>query len=59
VPESWGKPQPVQQQISRAWPYGVRSERVEGRQVVYNPTAPGKGFMPASGGRRAGGPTPT
>jgi len=58
VPESWGKPQATAQQVSRAWPYGVRQERVEGRQIVYNPTAPGNGYIPASGGRRVGGPTP-
>jgi len=59
VPESWGRPQAVSQQVSRAWPYGVRTERVEGKQIVYNPTAPGKGFQPASSGRNAGaGPTP-
>lgn len=58
VPESHGKPQPVPQQVSRAWPYGVRSERVAGKHTVYNPTAPGKGFWPASGGRSVGGPTP-
>jgi len=57
VPVSWGRPQSAPQQVSRAWPYGVRQERVEGRQVIYNPTAPGKGFIPASGGKRTGGPT--
>lgn len=49
VPESHGKPVPTPQQLSRAWPYGVRSERVAGKQVVYNPTAPGRGFWPARG----------
>jgi len=58
VPEKWGRPQSAPQQISRSWPYGVRTERVEGRQLVYNPTAPGRGFLPASGGNRKGGPTP-
>lgn len=56
VPESHGKPQPTPQQISRAFPYGVRQERVEGRQVVHKPTAPGKGYWPASRGRKGGGP---
>ena len=28
------RPIPTPQQISRAWPYGVRQERVEGRQVA-------------------------
>ncbi|CAE8711188.1 unnamed protein product [Polarella glacialis] len=47
VPESHGKPKSTPQQVSRAWPYGVRTERVAGKQVVYNPTAPGRGFWPA------------
>jgi len=56
VPASHGKPLATPQQVSRAWPYGVRSERVAGQQTVYNPTAPGKGFMPASH-VPVGGPT--
>lgn len=57
VPASHGKPKATPQQVSLAWPYGVRSERVAGRQLVYNPTAAGRGFWPA---RMAvvGGPTP-
>ncbi|CAK0822043.1 unnamed protein product, partial [Prorocentrum cordatum] len=49
VPESHGKPKSVPQQVSRAWPYGVREERVAGKQVVYNPSAAGIGFWPAKG----------
>lgn len=47
VPENHGKPKPVAQQVSVSWPYGVRREFVEGRRIVYNPTAPGKGHQPA------------
>lgn len=57
VPESHGRPIATPQQISRAWPYGVRQERVEGRQVIYNPTAPGSGFWPAKQ-KIVGGRTP-
>lgn len=55
VPASHGKPQPTPQQVSRAWPYGVRADRVAGKQVVYNPTAAGLGFWPARG-TTVGGP---
>jgi len=55
VPESHGKAVPVPQQVSRAWPYGVRNERVAGKQIVYNPTAAGTGFWPAGLGG-IGGP---
>eukprot|EP00931_Biecheleriopsis_adriatica_P073390 TRINITY_DN47687_c0_g1_i1.p1 TRINITY_DN47687_c0_g1~~TRINITY_DN47687_c0_g1_i1.p1 ORF type:complete len:325 (-),score=41.77 TRINITY_DN47687_c0_g1_i1:52-1026(-) len=47
VPSSHGRPKATPQQVSRAWPYGVRTERVEGKQAVYNPTAPGRGYWPA------------
>lgn len=57
VPASHGKAMATPQQVSRAWPYGVRDDRVAGKQVVYNPTAPGPGFWPASGAT-VGGPTP-
>lgn len=57
VPESHGRPKPSPQQISTAWPYGVRQERVEGKQVIYNPTAPGVGFWPAKQ-KIVGGRTP-
>eukprot|EP00747_Dinoflagellata_sp_TGD_P225219 gnl/TRDRNA2_/TRDRNA2_98611_c0_seq1.p1 gnl/TRDRNA2_/TRDRNA2_98611_c0~~gnl/TRDRNA2_/TRDRNA2_98611_c0_seq1.p1 ORF type:complete len:346 (-),score=51.33 gnl/TRDRNA2_/TRDRNA2_98611_c0_seq1:109-1104(-) len=57
VPESHGKPKPTPQQVSRAWPYGVRQERVEGKQIIYNPTAAGRGYWPAKLGV-VGGPTP-
>merc|ERR1712232_904938 len=45
VPKSHGQAKATPQQVSRAWPYGVRLERVEGKQIVYNPTAPGRGFQ--------------
>ncbi|CAE7378143.1 MRPS15 [Symbiodinium natans] len=55
VPASHGRPKATPQQVSTAWPYGVRQDRVEGKQVVYNPTAAGRGFQPAkmkiAGGR--------
>uniref|UniRef100_A0A7S0A0C9 Ribosomal protein S15 n=1 Tax=Pyrodinium bahamense TaxID=73915 RepID=A0A7S0A0C9_9DINO len=57
VPQSHGMPLPAPQQVSRAWPYALRGERVAGKQVVYNPTAPGRGFWPAKGAV-VGGPTP-
>ncbi|CAJ1386520.1 unnamed protein product [Effrenium voratum] len=57
VPESHGRPKPTQQQVSCAWPHGVRQERVEGKQVIYNPTAPGRGFWPAKQ-KIVGGRTP-
>lgn len=57
VPQSHGKPVPIPQQVSRAWPYAVRGERVAGKHVVYNPTAPGPGFWPAKGSV-VGGRTP-
>ena len=47
-PENHGKPEKVEQQVSPKWPYGVTRERVEGRQIVPNPTAPGRGYIPAS-----------
>merc|ERR1712029_1298339 len=47
VPLDHGKAVATPQQISRAWPYGVRQDRVAGKQVVFNPTAPGAGFWPA------------
>mmetsp|Transcript_46476 Transcript_46476/g.149305 ORF Transcript_46476/g.149305 Transcript_46476/m.149305 type:complete len:331 (-) Transcript_46476:89-1081(-) len=46
VPESHGKALPTPQQVSRAWPYSVRPDRVAGKQIVYNPTAAGRGFLP-------------
>jgi len=48
VPANHGKAIASPQQISRAWPYGVKTDRVAGKQVVYNPTAPGRGYWPAS-----------
>lgn len=57
VPASHGKAAATAQQVSVAWPYGVRSDRVAGKQVVYNPTAAGRGFWPARLGGLIGGPT--
>jgi len=57
VPISHGRPKPTPQQVSRAWPYGVREDRVAGKQVMYNPSAAGKGFWPVKLGGH-GGRTP-
>lgn len=57
VPASHGKAKPIPQQISRGWPYGVSNERVAGKQVIHNPTAPGPGFLRAKGAV-VGGRTP-
>eukprot|EP00929_Paragymnodinium_shiwhaense_P010517 TRINITY_DN115228_c0_g1_i1.p2 TRINITY_DN115228_c0_g1~~TRINITY_DN115228_c0_g1_i1.p2 ORF type:complete len:347 (+),score=57.24 TRINITY_DN115228_c0_g1_i1:119-1159(+) len=57
VPATHGQPQPTMQQVSRAWPYGVREDRVAGKHVVYNPCMPGPGFKQALG-RVPGGNTP-
>jgi len=57
VPDSHGKPKRVPLQVSTAWPYGVTGERAAGKQIVYNPTAPGLGYWPTKGGG-TGGPTP-
>ena len=47
-PKKHGKPKSVPQQISKHWPLGVPKERVKGKHVIDNPTAPGKGHVPAS-----------
>jgi len=47
-PENHGKPTQTPQQVNSRWPYGVSKERVEGTHKVANPTAPGKGYIPAS-----------
>merc|ERR1712232_765658 len=47
VPDDHNVAQPVPQQLSAIYPYGVKRERVEGKQEIYNPTAPGKGHAPA------------
>jgi small subunit ribosomal protein S15 len=47
-PADHGKPERTPQQINVKWPYGIRKERVQGSYVVDNPTAPGKGYIPAS-----------
>merc|ERR1719313_2170695 len=57
VPTSHGKPLAVPQQVSKAWPMGVSEDRVEGKHIVYNPTAAGRGFWTAKG-IPAGGRTP-
>lgn len=46
VPRDHGKAKATPQQVSTAFPYGVRDDRVRGEQIVYNPTAPGAGHMP-------------
>lgn len=57
VPESHGQAPKTPQQVSIAFPYGVKEDRVQGKQVLWNPTAPGRGYWPASH-RVIGGPTP-
>merc|ERR1719476_1016240 len=47
VPANHGKAKKTSQRISVSWPYSVRQDRVEGKQVVHNPTAAGKGYRPA------------
>ena len=44
-PEHHGKPRPVPQQVSKAYPYGVSEDRVRGNYTVHNPTAPGVGHV--------------
>ena len=44
-PDHHGKPRPVPQQISKAYPYGVGENRVKGDYTVHNPTAPGPGHV--------------
>ena len=44
-PDHHGKPRPVPQQVSRAYPYGVSEERVRGNYSIHNPTAPGPGHV--------------
>jgi len=57
LPVSHGKPKAVPQQVSRAWPYGVKEDRVAGTHIVHNPTAAGPGYRQQKGGG-VGGPTP-
>ena len=45
APDHHGKPRPVPQQISKAYPYGVSEERARGDYVVHNPTSPGPGYV--------------
>lgn len=47
-PHDHGLAKAVKQQVTRRWPYGVTKDRVHGRQIVYNPTAAGKGYQPSS-----------
>lgn len=42
-PDHHGKPRPVPQQVSKAYPYGVDEDRVKGNYQIHNPTAPGPG----------------
>jgi small subunit ribosomal protein S15 len=44
-PDHHGKPRPVQQQVSKEYPYGVGEDRVRGEYTVHNPTAPGAGHV--------------
>jgi len=44
-PDHHGKPRPVPQQVSKAYPYGVGEDRVRGNYTVDNPTAPGPGYV--------------
>ena len=44
-PEHHGRPRPVPQQVSKAYPYGVSEERAKGNYSVHNPTAPGHGHV--------------
>ena len=44
-PDFHGKPRPVPQQISKAYPYGVSEDRAKGNYTVHNPTAPGQGYV--------------
>ncbi len=44
-PKHHGKPRPVPQQVSKAYPYGVGDDRVKGSYTVHNPTAPGPGYV--------------
>ncbi|PHJ19585.1 ribosomal protein s15 [Cystoisospora suis] len=44
---AWNLPKEHRPTISRAWPYGVREERVKGDYVIHNPTAAGLGHCPA------------
>lgn len=45
VPDHHGKPRPVPQQVSKAFPYGVSEEQIQGNFSVHNPTAPGAGYV--------------
>lgn len=44
-PDHHGKPRPVPQQVSKAYPYGVSEARAKGDYTVHNPTAPGPGYV--------------
>ncbi|PFH34918.1 putative 30S ribosomal protein S15 [Besnoitia besnoiti] len=43
----WNLPKEHRPALSRAWPYGVREERLTGEYVIHNPTAAGLGHCPA------------
>lgn len=42
----FGKPKRAVSEVSKAWPYGVSSERMTGTHTVRNPTAPGRLHVP-------------
>merc|ERR1712194_896822 len=47
VPKSHNVARAIRQEVSVSYPYGVSDERVEGRQIIHNPTAPGRGHLAA------------
>lgn len=45
-PNDLNKPKSHKDELTHKWPYGVSSQRIAGRYVIYNPTAPGAGYCP-------------
>ncbi|SJK85899.1 mitochondrial ribosomal protein S15 precursor, putative [Babesia microti strain RI] len=45
-PDNFNMPKKHNDQISPAWPYGVKLDRLQGNYVIHNPTAPGLGYCP-------------
>ncbi|XP_026193159.1 uncharacterized protein LOC34618639 [Cyclospora cayetanensis] len=45
-PPGWNLPHETKPRVSRAWPYGVREERLKGEYIIPNPTAAGIGYCP-------------
>lgn len=45
-PPGWNMPHETKARISRAWPYGVKEERLHGEYTIPNPTAAGIGYCP-------------